>query len=66
MSSDSATGNLEFPSLIGGVVLPFDFYPSIVFAGLFGLTIPLILWRIITPRTRTFVLAGAIGYAFEQ
>ena len=56
----------EFPSPVGGVPLPFDFDPAILFSIIHALLIPIALWRIVHSRSRTFVLIGTVLYIVER
>ena len=56
----------HFPSPVGGTPLPIDFAPSILFSVLFFLTLPVLIWRIVNPRTRTFVHVCTIAFSLEQ
>ncbi|KAF9568236.1 hypothetical protein CPC08DRAFT_757736 [Agrocybe pediades] len=50
---------VNFPAPIGGTVLPSDFAPSILFAVLYGLLLPLFTYRMYARRSRTLVLLGS-------
>ncbi|KAI0359573.1 hypothetical protein OH77DRAFT_1038013 [Trametes cingulata] len=63
MSSDATH---EFPSPIGGVPLDIDFAPSILFAVLYGLLIPVAIYRVINPRSRNMVLIGTLIFVAEH
>ena len=56
----------EFPSPIGGVPFQVDFFPSILFACLYALLVPVVLWRIIHPRSRNGVLIGTTLFSIER
>ncbi|TFK20921.1 hypothetical protein FA15DRAFT_759050 [Coprinopsis marcescibilis] len=57
---------MPFPSPVGGVALPSDLAPSILFAALYALTLPLVFYRIFARRSRTFILFGTAGFAVER
>ncbi|KAF9568237.1 hypothetical protein CPC08DRAFT_702662 [Agrocybe pediades] len=50
---------VNFPAPIGGTVLPSDFAPSILFAVLYGLLLPLVVYRMSARRSRTLLLIGS-------
>ncbi|KAI0326337.1 hypothetical protein GY45DRAFT_1259180 [Cubamyces sp. BRFM 1775] len=56
----------EFPVPIGGAPLPIDFAPSIVFAVLYALLLPVIIRRVFDRRARTIVLVGTSAFAIEH
>lgn len=62
MSSQS----FRFPSPIGGVPFSLDFAPSIIFAILYGMLIPLALYRWISKSSRTLTLFGTTTFAIER
>ena len=62
----SANVTHEFPSPVGGVPLPFDFSPAVAFSVIHALFVPIALWRITHPRSRTFVLIGTALYMIER
>ncbi|KAF6763230.1 hypothetical protein DFP72DRAFT_1060403 [Ephemerocybe angulata] len=47
-----------FPAPIGGLALPSEFGACILFAALYGLLFPLVLYRVYDRRSRTFLLLG--------
>ncbi|PPQ99763.1 hypothetical protein CVT24_009666 [Panaeolus cyanescens] len=56
-----------FPAPIGGTPLPdVDFAPSILFAILYALLIPLMVYRAFHRRSRTILLLGTIAFAVER
>ncbi|OSC96508.1 hypothetical protein PYCCODRAFT_1472566 [Trametes coccinea BRFM310] len=65
MASGSDT-EFSFPALIGGVPLPIDFAPAILFSILYGLLTPVVLYRLIHKRSRTTVLVGTGGFVIER
>ncbi|KIK09711.1 hypothetical protein K443DRAFT_81933 [Laccaria amethystina LaAM-08-1] len=56
----------SFPSLIGGFSLPHDLVPSIVFATIYGLLIPISIWRISSKRSRCFLIFGTTAFVTER
>ncbi|EAU91147.2 hypothetical protein CC1G_03315 [Coprinopsis cinerea okayama7 len=58
--------SVEFPSPIGGAALPEDFAPSVLFAVLYGLLVPLVVYRLYDRRSRTTLLIGTIIFAVER
>ncbi|CAL1707061.1 unnamed protein product [Somion occarium] len=58
--------NIRFPSPIGGVPFSLDFAPSIIFAILYGMLIPLALYRWISKSSRTLTLFGTTTFAIER
>ncbi|TBU42565.1 hypothetical protein BD309DRAFT_923309 [Dichomitus squalens] len=62
----STNATHEFPSLVGGVPLPVDFAPSILFACLYAVMLPVVFWRIIHPRSRSAALAGTTFFSIER
>ena len=63
MSSNSTH---EIPSPVGGVPLPVDFAPSILFACLYAIMVPVVLLRLIQPQSRSAVLIGATFFSIER
>ena len=63
MSSNSTH---EFPAPVGGVPYPLDFAPSILFAVLYGLMVPVVVFRMIHPRSRNGVLIGTMFFSIER
>ena len=58
---------MKFPTPVGGVASrSTDLAPSITFAILYGLTIPLIVNLYARKRLRTLVLQNACGVVFER
>ncbi|TFK20920.1 hypothetical protein FA15DRAFT_673029 [Coprinopsis marcescibilis] len=57
---------MVFPSPVGGLPLPLDFAPTILFAVLYGLLLPLLAYRIIDRRSRTWLLFGTSLFAVER
>nr|VWP00004.1 Uncharacterized protein [Ganoderma boninense] len=62
----SANSTHEFPARVGGVPDAFDFLPFIVFAALYASLIPIVVWRMAHPRSRTTVLIGTSGFTIER
>jgi len=54
------------PAPIGGTVLPDDFAPSILFAILYAILVPLMLYRILGRRSRCIILIGSILFSVER
>jgi hypothetical protein len=57
---------VQFPAPVGGTVLPDDFAPSILFAVLYALLAPLMLYRILHRRSRCTILIGTIIFSVER
>jgi hypothetical protein len=57
---------VNFPAPIGGVVYPPDYAPSILFATLYGLLVPSIIYRVLDKRSRTTMLIGTILFSIER
>ncbi|THH30768.1 hypothetical protein EUX98_g3436 [Antrodiella citrinella] len=58
--------SFEFPSPIGGTPFNSDYAPSVLFAVLYALLAPLVIWRLVSPRSRNIVLIGTIAFAIER
>lgn len=56
----------QFPAPIGGVPFPHDFGPSVFFAVLYGLCVPLVFFRLIHKRSRMFVIIGTMSFTIER
>ncbi|PIL33538.1 hypothetical protein GSI_04161 [Ganoderma sinense ZZ0214-1] len=56
----------EFPVPVGGVPYPLDFAPSILFAVLYGLMVPVVVYRMVHPRSRNGVLIGTTVFSIER
>jgi hypothetical protein len=57
---------VQFPAPIGGTVLPDDFAPSILFAVVYALLVPLMLYRILGRRSRCIILIGTVLFSVER
>ncbi|KIM45438.1 hypothetical protein M413DRAFT_442117 [Hebeloma cylindrosporum] len=57
---------VNFPAPIGGTSLPPDFGPSILFAVLYGLLVPLMAYRMFDRRSRSALLIGTISFSIER
>ncbi|KAM6489531.1 hypothetical protein JOM56_015027 [Amanita muscaria] len=57
---------MEFPTPIGGTVLPSDFIPSVLFAVLYGALLPLVVFRLVDKRSRSIVLISTSIFAVER
>ncbi|KAF7983777.1 hypothetical protein HWV62_18986 [Athelia sp. TMB] len=58
---------MEFPSPVGGLPLPSsDFAPSVVFAILYGLLLPLLVHRVLDRRYRNTLLINTSTFAIER
>jgi len=57
---------VNFPAPVGGVVYPPDYAPSILFATLYGLLVPSIIYRVLDKRSRTTMLIGTILFSIER
>ena len=56
----------EFPAPVGGVPFPIDFAPSILFAILYGLMVPVVVFRMVHPRSRNGVLICTTVFSIER
>ncbi|KAI1791182.1 hypothetical protein LXA43DRAFT_889645 [Ganoderma leucocontextum] len=56
----------EFAAPVGGVPYPIDFAPSILFAVLYGLMVPVVVFRMVHPRSRNGVLIGTTVFSIER
>jgi hypothetical protein len=56
----------RFPSPIGGVAFPSDFAPSIIFAVMYGLLLPLMGYRIFNKKSRNLMLGGSLTFGIER
>lgn len=57
---------VNFPTPMGGTALPADFAPSIVFAILYGLMVPLLVYRLFERRSRTILIIGSFTFSVER
>lgn len=57
---------VSFPVPVGGTVYPNDFAPSILFATLYGLLVPLMLYRMLQRRGRSTLLINTIAFSIER
>lgn len=62
----ASTVTMTFPSLVGGFVLRGDFAPSIICAALYGILIPIFVYRFIDRRSRNTLLIGTASFAVER
>ncbi|KAI0359574.1 hypothetical protein OH77DRAFT_1038151 [Trametes cingulata] len=62
----SSNSTFQFPVPVGGAPLEIDFTPSIVFCILYALLVPLAVYRLISPRSRSIVLLGTTGFTIER
>ncbi|KAI0645174.1 hypothetical protein C8Q79DRAFT_756659 [Trametes meyenii] len=62
----SSPSTHEFPVPVGGAPFDVDFIPSILFAVLYGLLVPLVFYRLARRRSRTLVLLGTSIMAIEH
>ncbi|EGO25807.1 hypothetical protein SERLADRAFT_388314, partial [Serpula lacrymans var. lacrymans S7.9] len=60
------SSNIAFPSPVGGVPFPSDFAPSVLFAVLYGLLVPVMAYRVANKKSRTFLLVGSITFSIER
>ncbi|KAF9522656.1 hypothetical protein CPB83DRAFT_864127 [Crepidotus variabilis] len=65
-SSRSSCAMVSFPAPVGGTPLTIDFAPSIVFSALYGLLIPLMVYRMCGRRSRTTLLIGTLSFVVER
>ncbi|OBZ69567.1 hypothetical protein A0H81_10265 [Grifola frondosa] len=56
----------SFPHLWAAPLSPAIFFPSVVFVILYALILPVVAWRMITPRSRTLALLGTILFSVER
>ncbi|KAH9935355.1 uncharacterized protein B0H18DRAFT_411374 [Fomitopsis serialis] len=56
----------KFPSPIGGVPNPHDLAPSVVFAVLYALTIPLAVYRLASKNSRNLFIIASVIFAAER
>ena len=57
---------VNFPAPVGGTVLPPDFAPSVLFAVLYGLLLPLLAYRMLDRRSRCTLLIGTMAFSVER
>lgn len=57
---------VEFPAPVGGTVLSDDFAPSVLFAILYAFLAPLMLYRMLSRRSRCTLLIGTIAFSIER
>jgi len=57
---------MPFPSLVGGIILPYDLVPSVIFAAVYGLLLPVHIYRMVDRRTRTYVISQSLGFVIER
>lgn len=57
---------MTFPSPVGGVPFPEDYAPSILFAVLYALLVPLMFYRMLHKRSRNLLLVGSVVFAIER
>ncbi|KAF8573532.1 hypothetical protein K439DRAFT_1625004 [Ramaria rubella] len=57
---------MAFPSPVGGTLIKEDFAPSIVFAILYGLLVPLAAFRFLRKESRTVLLIGVTTFSIER
>ena len=58
--------SVGFLSPIGGVPLPTDFIPSILFGILFSIALLVYIWRMSNSQTRNYVLIGTVVFTIER
>ncbi|PIL33537.1 hypothetical protein GSI_04160 [Ganoderma sinense ZZ0214-1] len=56
----------EFPAPVGGVPYPIDFWPSILFTILYALMLPVVIFRMLPPRSRNGVLISTTVFSLER
>ncbi|KAH9911672.1 uncharacterized protein BXZ73DRAFT_82664 [Epithele typhae] len=66
MSSDQPNMTHQIPAPIGGIPLPLDFAPSILFSILYAAVFIVIAWRVYRPDSRCFLLVGSVIGALER
>lgn len=57
---------MSFPTPVGGTALPADFAPSILFAVLYALLVPIMFYRVYDKRSRTTLLIGTVFFGVER
>jgi hypothetical protein len=57
---------MTFPTPVGGTPFPEDFAPSIVFAILYALLIPIMVFRVYDRHSRTTLLIGSVIFGVER
>ncbi|KAJ2912668.1 hypothetical protein MD484_g7749, partial [Candolleomyces efflorescens] len=57
---------MSYPAPIGGLALPPDLAPSIFFAVLYALLLPLVFYRVFDRHSRTTLLLGSIIVSIER
>lgn len=57
---------MPFPTPVGGTLLPTDFAPSILFAVLYALLVPVMIYRAWDKRSRTTLLIGTAIFGIER
>ena len=62
----SGNSTYQFPAPVGGAPNSLDFAPSILFAILYGLMAPIIIWRMVHPRSRNTVLLTTSLFSLER
>ena len=62
----STNSTHEFPSLVGGLPLPVDYAPSVLFACLYAIMVPVVIWRRIRPQSRSLVFLGTVFFSIER
>ncbi|KAI0793242.1 hypothetical protein C8Q75DRAFT_551460 [Abortiporus biennis] len=65
MSSPPDT-TFKFPSPVGGAPFPIDYAPSIVFSVLYGLLVPVIVYRQAFKHSRNIVFIGTIAFVIVR
>ncbi|KAM5543024.1 hypothetical protein V8D89_003408 [Ganoderma adspersum] len=62
----SANSTHQFPAPVGGAPDALDFAPSVLFAVLYALMAPIIIWRMVHPRSRNTVLLTTSLFSLER
>ncbi|KZT71040.1 hypothetical protein DAEQUDRAFT_157714 [Daedalea quercina L-15889] len=61
-----STEPTKFPAPIGGVPNPHDLAPSVVFAVAYAVTIPLVVYRVASKKSRNFFIMGTAVFTVER
>ena len=57
---------VHFPAPVGGTPLSADWVPSILFAVLYAMILPLTVYRMAHRRSRTLLLLGTVTFSIER
>lgn len=65
-SSTQMAAVVHFPAPVGGTPLSADWVPSILFAVLYAMILPLTVYRMAHRRSRTLLLLGTVTFSIER